>query len=269
MAVVLKELINYLEAFAPVGCAEIYDNPGLAVGDFNSKIKRVLIALDVTDKVIDEAIEKKADLIFTHHPLLFSRPESVNNENSQGRKIIKMLTNGINAYSSHTNLDKVVNGMNDMIMEVLGFNNSSVLSQVDSGNGIGIGRISVIEAISLSELAKKVGESLDADTILFSGDPDKVITKVAVVNGSGADFINLAKEAGAEVLVTGDTKYHDILDALDRGICVIDAGHFNTEWNVFTKLSTKLLNKFNENHELIEYLISENTKDVYQYISMV
>lgn len=269
MAVVLKELINYFESFAPLETSESYDNPGLAVGDEKAEINRVLIALDITDEVIDEAIEKKAELIFTHHPMLFSRPDSVTNESVQGRKIIKILKNNINAYSAHTNLDKVINGMNDVIMEVLGFSEYSVLSTIDSEGGIGIGRISDTEKIHLSDLAKKIGKALGAETIRFSGEPEKLISKVAVVNGSGADFINSAQEAGADVLVTGDTKYHDILNALDEGLCVIDAGHFSTEWSIFTKLAIKLLDKFNENHETIEYLVSENSRDVYQYVSPV
>lgn len=261
MAVTLREIMDILDAAAPCGLAEAYDNPGLAVGGASSEIKGVLIAMDVTREVIGEAISLGANLIITHHPLLFARPYSITSETTLGDNILTLVKHGISAYSAHTNLDKARGGMNDVIMEILGLTPYTDLGGADSQ---GIGRICDVQATTLRELIERTAAKLEAKTIRYAGDLDRQITKVAVINGSGGDFIKLSRENGADAVITGDTKYHDVLDALEWGTCVIDPGHFNTEWIVFIEVMRRVEANVEAKCGSIPWWIAKTSRDAFQ-----
>ena len=266
MAVKLDELIAIVEKAAPLQIKEAWDNPGLAVGDPEQVINKVLVGMDVTMSLIDEANTLGAQLILTHHPMLFSRPDSVTPQTLSGRKILALIQNNLSAYSAHTNLDKAKMGMNDRLMQLLGFNDWTLLENLEDGQSEdeGIGRMVTVDPISLRELATKVAHSLDLDEVRFSGEPDQIIETVAVINGSGAEFIQGAKEQGINCIITGDTKYHEVLDALEDGVCVIDPGHFASEWKVFQAAMAEVEAEIVKRIGPVTFIMSESSKDPYQ-----
>lgn len=266
MAVKLSELIAIVEKTAPLRLKEAWDNPGLAVGDPEQVIDKVLVGMDVTMRLIEEASALGAQLILTHHPMLFNRPDSVTPQTLSGRKILALIQNNLSAYSAHTNLDKAKMGMNDRLMHLLGFNDWTLLEdpEDDQLEGEGIGRIATIDPLSLEELAAKVAVALDLDEVRISGESDQIIETVAVINGSGAEFIQRAKEQGINCIITGDTKYHEVLDALEDGVCVIDPGHFASEWKVFQAAMAEVEAEIVKSIGPVQFIMSESSKDPYQ-----
>jgi len=241
MPLKVKDIRNIIERFAPVRLKESYDNVGLMVGDLDAEVTSILIALDCTLEVIKEAIEKKCNLIITHHPLLFIKPSTITTETLTGRKIIELIKNNISLYSAHTNLDSVEGGINDSLMKILGFDEYDIMDI--SGNRSskeeksGIGRIATLsKTTNLLELTKKVKESLELPFVRYSGKDSLEINKVAIVNGSGQDYFYIAKKLGADCIITGDTTYHYVSDFREEGIGIIDAGHFGTEWLPYRKI---------------------------------
>ena len=266
MAVKLGELIAMVEKVAPLQLKEAWDNPGLSVGDPDQVIDTVLVGMDVTMKLIDEAKAIGAQLILTHHPMLFTRPDSVTPQTLSGKKILALVQNNLSAYSAHTNLDKAKMGMNDRLMHLLGFKDWTLLEDPEDGEseGEGIGRMATIDPISLRELAATVARALDLDEVRFSGEPEQIIETVAVINGSGAEFIQGAKKQGINCIITGDTKYHEVLDALEDEICVIDPGHFASEWKVFQAAMTEVEAEIVKKIGPVKFIVSESSKDPYQ-----
>lgn len=266
MPLKVNDLINIMEKYAPVKFMESYDNVGLMVGDRECEVTKILIALDCTLKVIDEAIAKGCNLIITHHPLLFRKPKNITTDTLHGKKLIKLINNNINVYSSHTNLDSVPNGINEIIMKLLGFNESEIIETSCEAFEAGLGRIGILEeAKSLEELIKQVKNSLNVGTIRYCGDENKMLRKIAVINGSGQDYISKAIAKGAECIITGDTTYHYISDYNEEGISIIDAGHFDTEWPAMKIVSENIEKeiKFLGLNNMV--LLSEFTVNPYKF----
>ena len=258
MAVKLKDLINVIETAAPLGLMESWDNAGLAIGDPEAMIQKVLVGMDVTGDLIDEAQMLGATLILTHHPLLFNRPNAITTLDPQGQNIRRLIKQDMNVYSAHTNLDKAKGGMNDQLMALVGFSNYGPLEE---GILEGIGRISEINPIALGDLISHVSDQLGVKDIRYCGPTDQMICKVAVINGAGADFIMVAKAAGADCVITGDTKYHEMLDAQSTGIAVIDPGHFASEWPVFQMTMAKVQQTILKDLGEVEFNYSKVTQD--------
>ncbi|MCM0648809.1 Nif3-like dinuclear metal center hexameric protein [Clostridium swellfunianum] len=269
MSLKVRDIRDIMESYAPSYLKESYDNVGLMVGDLDSEITKILIALDCTLDVIKEAVDKNCNLIVSHHPLLFLKPSTITNDTLQGKKIIELIRNNINLYSSHTNLDVATDGMNDIITKLLGFNEWTVLepcSLASEGKEQGIGRLVELEdAITLISLCKKVKEKLKIDSLRYSGDGEKLINKIAIVNGSGEDYFKQAFKAGAECIITGDTSYHYVSDYSEMGIGIIDAGHFETEWPSMIVVSEKLKRVLNEEGYSNEVVVSDKCKPVYKF----
>jgi dinuclear metal center YbgI/SA1388 family protein len=266
MPLKVKDIVKIMEGYAPVQLKESYDNVGLMVGDNNCEVTKVLIALDCTLKVIEEAINCGCNLIITHHPLLFKKPASITMDTLQGKKIIKLIKNNINLYSSHTNLDSTTNGVNEIIMGLLDFNENQILDTSTLNSEAGIGRITLLEeSITLEELIYRVKLKLNIETLRYCGDEGRKISKVAVINGSGEDYIAMAIEKGAQCIITGDTTYHYISDSNEEGIAIIDAGHFDTEWPAM-KIVADIINK---NVKLLGFntsiILSKSTINPYKF----
>lgn len=270
MSIKLAELIATIEKAAPMRLKEDWDNPGLAVGNPEQIIDKVMVGMDVTMELINEAKEAGAQLVLTHHPMLFAPANSVTPQTLSGQKILSLIQNNISAYSAHTNLDKAKRGMNDRFMELLGFKNWALLEEDEEGQSEdeGIGRIASMEPISLRELAVKVADALSLAELRVCGELDQMIETVAVINGSGAEFIRGAKDQGINCIITGDTKYHEVLDALEDGICIIDPGHFASEWKVFQAAMTEVQAEVIKEVGPIEFIFSESAKDPYQYFRL-
>ena len=223
MSVNVADIIKITEEIAPPAMAEDWDNVGLMLGRRCKAVKKLLLALDITGEVVQQAIVQKADMIITHHPLIFRGLKRVTDNEWQQELLLTLAEKGIAVYSAHTNLDCVSSGVNDVLAKKLHLDSVDVL---DSDNGLG--RIGIVPACSLHELAAMVKKVLRADYVAV-GDAGKQVHKVAVCGGAGSDLISLALLCGADTLVTGDIKYHEAQKAVFSGLNVIDAGHQPTE----------------------------------------
>ncbi len=261
----INEIINIMEGLAPLYLKESYDNVGFMVGDREKEVTKVLVALDCTIKVIEEAKELGAQLILTHHPLLFIKPKTITTDSLQGKKLMKLIENGIALYSSHTNWDTVKGGLNDEFVKILGFQESKIIEVAPSDPTAGVGRIVQLkEETTLEEIIKGIKDKLKIQNLRYSGDLNKKVRTIALVNGSGEDYLQQAYDLGAELLITGDTTYHFVSDYEEMGLSVIDIGHFNSEWPLVMRLSEKI-KKILEPRG-VEVIISNATRDPYNFI---
>lgn len=270
MSLKVKNIHRIMEEHAPLRLKQSYDNVGLMVGDMNSEVTSILVALDCTLDVVEEAKKKGCNLIFTHHPLLFRKPSNITTDTLLGRKIIELIKNDINLYSSHTNLDAVKGGINDIIMKLLGMDNYKIIEPIEgfsnSEGNSGIGRIAELEeAITLEQLCDRVKKALNILFLRYAGDELKKIKKVAVINGSGQDYFSNAKKMGADCVITGDTTYHYVSDFEEEDIAVIDAGHFGTEWPAMKLVTEYLKSKIKDIGFNNSVILSEVSRNPYKY----
>ena len=226
-----KEIVQVIEAAYPREAALDFDNVGLLVGRAEKEVKRVYIALDATDAVIDRAVEAGADMLITHHPLIFSPLKKVTDEDFVSRRVVKLIQNDISYYAMHTNYD--VLGMAELAEKILGIRDSEVLdiTMEKDGKQEGIGRIGELEKpMTLEECCVYVKHKLNLGSLKVFGDMQAEVSRLAISPGSGKTAIAAAIAKGADVLVTGDIGHHDGLDAVEQGLAVIDAGHYGTEY---------------------------------------
>ncbi len=233
-------IFEFLNNLFPTESACDFDNVGLLIGDGESEVTKALIALDCTKETIELAIKEKAQLIITHHPVIFEPLKSVL-ENSI---VFKAIKNGIAVISMHTNLDVGINGVNDTLCSVLGLENITPITSAD-GYLLKSGEISPTSA---DNFAKCIKSRLGGRIKYVDG--GKEITKLLVCSGSGGDFIADAENYGFDALVTADVKHHQFLEAQQNGISLFDAGHFETEDIVVEPLKEILSKAFKE----IEFL---------------
>lgn len=226
-----KEIVQVIEAAYPREAALDFDNVGLLAGRTEKEVKRVYIALDATDAVIDRAVEAGADMLITHHPLIFSPLKKVTDEDFVSRRVVKLIQNDISYYAMHTNYD--VLGMAELAEKILGIRNTEVLdiTMEKDGKPEGIGRIGELEKpMTLEECCVYVKHKLNLGSLKVFGDMQAEVSRLAISPGSGKTAIAAAIAKGADVLVTGDIGHHDGLDAVEQGLSVIDAGHYGTEY---------------------------------------
>ena len=240
----LSKIIKLLEEKFPVKNAEEWDNVGLLVGDRKQEIKKLQISLDITEKVIEKAIEEKVDLIISHHPFIFGSIKKINTDSLVGRKILKLISNNISVYTLHTNLDASLGGLNDLLAEKLKLTDGKIIdSKIDGEEISGIGRYFRMESkIKLTKFIENLKFLLSLENVIVSGKAveTKEISKIAIVNGSGSNYWRKAKSMGAEVLITGDLKYHEALDAKEEGMVIIDIGHYESERFFYEILAKEL-----------------------------
>ncbi|WP_310604991.1 Nif3-like dinuclear metal center hexameric protein [Anaerosporobacter sp.] len=224
-----KELIKRLETIAPIRYAEKWDNVGLIVGDEEQEVHKIIIALDPSTEVIEQAIEQQCDMIITHHPLIFSPMKKITNNDFIGKRILRMMNHSIAYYAMHTNMD--ISIMADESAKMIGIKDMIPLEVLDAStleNGIGrFGRLA--KTMTLLELAEEVKKQFHLEDVRVVGDLSKEIRMVAISTGSGEDYVGNAIEMNADVLITGDIRHHKALDALERNLTIIDAGHYGTE----------------------------------------
>ena len=364
MSVKVKDIMGVMEQIAPRRLAEGWDQPGLAVGDPEREVKKVLVALDVIEPVIEEAKAIGADMIVTHHPmLLFKKIESITTENAVGRRIFSLIENGIAAFSAHTNLDIAQGGTNDVLAELAGLENIGILEETwaqslkkivvyvpvghedavrnamceagaghigayshctfgaagkgtflplegtnpflgeqgkletadeirletivpaeqanavvtamlaahpyeeaaydiypveQKGKKEGIGRIGELpEAVPFRTFAATLKEKLGLDAIRLVGDGDKLVKKVGLCTGAGSGFIALADAMGCDAYLTGDIKYHEAQEAVEKGLAVVDVTHYASEVLIVPVLQRKIAEAAKENGWAIEVVCSE------------
>ncbi len=263
MMVCVKDIVSEIEKRAPKFLMESYDNVGLDIGSMDKEVKKVLLTLDVTKKVINEAVMKNIDLIVSHHPMFFRKARNINMDSLQGQKVIELIKNNICSYSSHTNLDSAYNGVNDNFVKVLDFDSKKTyIMETNKLENTGIGRIIELnDEITFNEAIDKVKKNMNINhmRVINSG---KKIKKIALINGSGQDFFSKALHEGCDLIITGDTTYHFVLDFKELGVSIIDAGHFNTEWKAFLKTMEFLKDEFKDT----QFIDSEVNFDPYEFI---
>ncbi len=224
---ICKDIIKIIEERYPRSYALDWDNVGLLVGRSDKEVKRIYIALDATDEVIDEAIKVGADMLITHHPMIFKALRQINDANFISRRVIRLIQNDISYYAMHTNYD--VMGMADLAGEILAFDEMEVLEVTDKFENQGIGRVADLEEMTLEECAEFVKECFRLPSVKVYGDPTVKVRRMAVSPGSGKSVIGMALKKGADVLVTGDIDHHEGIDAVAQNMAVIDAGHYGIE----------------------------------------
>ena len=257
------DISKKIEEMAPIFLKEDYDNVGIMVGDPKQNVKKVLLALDCTNEVIDEAIHNKCDMIIAHHPLLFRRPKSIVKGELLGDKVFRLIKNDITLYACHTNLDSARNGINKTIVDMLGFESDEIIECHDEKQykDCGIGRIVRLnESISLNDVIQRVKNNLNINNLRVAKGKKQIET-IAVINGSGQDFFDGAQKLGADCIITGDTTYHFVSDYKEMGVSIIDAGHFGTEFLVFLKTLEFLKEQFKD----VEFIDSKKSKDPYEF----
>lgn len=241
----LKDFLSELETIAPTRLAEPWDNPGLQVGSLPQEIRKVVSSLDPTLKALVSASKANAQLLFTHHPLIF-RPVSQLDINSfPGDVVAEAVRRGVSIVAAHTNVDVTSGGINDILANLMGLENVEVLKGIEKVDGVGLGRIGDLpEPVQLSTVAKNVRKILGRQDIKVVGKRDALIRRLAVVGGSGGSLVSLAHEKGAELLLTGDVGHHSALEAESLGMALLDGGHFQLErtaFRVFVKDLDKML----------------------------
>ncbi|MFC1885210.1 Nif3-like dinuclear metal center hexameric protein [Thermodesulfobacteriota bacterium] len=237
----LKDFISLLEELSPQEYAESWDNSGFQVGANSCEIRKVFMALDPTIASLKSASSRGAQLLLTHHPLIFKPISKIDYERYPGSVIYQAAKEDICIVAAHTNLDVGEGGINDMLAEILNLYDLKVLDEVDGVESIGLGRIGRLPvALSLNEVVKIIKKVFRLDTLKISGEEKSPIRTVAVVGGSGGSLINSAFRNGADLLITGDVDHHQALEAVELGIVVVDGGHFNMEKKAFSLFSERL-----------------------------
>jgi len=249
-----EQLIKTIESFAPLELMEEWDNTGVQIDMGYPDCSRVLTALEINDDVISEAMDKDADWIVTHHPLIFTSTSSVECSDNTGRYLQRLIRAGISVYSSHTPFDKTEGGNNDCFGKLLGFDK---ISHFDHDNGY-LRKTDLKEEKYFGDIIKDASEKLGINVRLFRavGDPESKVTRIGWCTGAGAEFIRDAFDEGCQMYITGDVKYHDAQLAKGLGIAVLDAGHYGTEKN-FTNNMAEVLRKGTD-AEIIESQIDIN-----------
>ena len=228
---ICSDIIQKIEERYPTRYALEWDNVGLLAGRMDKEIKKIYIALDATDEVIDEAVTWGADMLLTHHPMIFKPVKRVTDQDFIGRRLMKMIQNDLSYYAMHTNYD--VKGMAALSAEYLDMEDMEVLDVTSVENGIeeGIGRVGSLKCeMTLTQCCEFVKEKLVLPNIKVFGNLGTKVKRIAVSPGSGKSVISSALAKQADVLVTGDVDHHEGIDAVAQGLTVIDAGHYGTEY---------------------------------------
>lgn len=245
------EIIRFFETKYPVDLAYDWDNCGLQVGTLNNRVKKVLITLDITKKVVKEAIANKVDLIISHHPLMFTPMKNIVFDSPKGWIVKHLIQNNITVYSAHTNFDQADGGMNDVLAKALQIENPMLMDEVDN-----IGRFGKIQPMIFADFVKHVKKVFALDSIKVIGNTDKTVETVGISGGSGSHHMYAAKKRNCDVYITGDITYHTALDAVQLGITLMDVGHHVEV--VFIDYVSKMLEKQFPDIEFIESQIDTN-----------
>ncbi len=261
--ITVGDILTYIDTLAPKSMKMDWDNVGLLCGSRSTTVTKILVALDPFEGVCEEAKDFGAQLIVTHHPLIFQAPKAITDETSVGRSILKLCASGISAINAHTNLDCAPGGVNDVLAQRLGLENITVINPGgtdENGNEWGLLRCGEVTERSLTAFLECVKNKLGIPCLRYV-DGDKPVRKVAVGGGSCAGSMLDALRAGCDTFVTADIRYNQFWDAYDLGMNLIDAGHFHTENPVVPVLAEKLAAAFPE----IEVKISETHSDCMKY----
>jgi len=250
----VNKLMDTMEKLAPARLALDWDNVGLLVGDAGADVRKALIALDLTDAVLDEAIAIGADMIITHHPMIFKPLKTVTAGTAAGRRVIRLIKHDISCFAAHTNFDIAGGGTNDALFERLGLTEKQPLTPPDA-EGFALGRAGVLPAaMPFGAFMERVKAGLGLERLKYYGGVSENVLKIGLCTGSGAEFMSAAADIGCDVYVTGDVSFHGAQAAADMGLKIVDATHYATEAAALPAIKS-FLEEHLENDEL-EIIIS-------------
>lgn len=255
----VRDVYFYIDSLAPFSTQDKFDNSGLLSGDFDAEVTKIAVCLDITHEVIDEAAALGANLIISHHPVIFHPLKSV----YAGSVVYSLIEKKMNAICVHTNIDMAKGGITDIMLELLDYKSDEVLQIIHPELGLGYGKIVTLDfasdAKSLAELCKKAFGC----TVVRYCDNNRPCMRIAICSGAGgsdSDVIHAA-ELGCDALITGDVKWSAFVEGKNRSVAVIDAGHFHTENVLCNMLVSKLTQEFeadvfvpSSNEDLCRYL---------------
>lgn len=254
-----KLIETTLKTLYPLDLAYDWDNVGLQIGSFDKEVSNLLLTLDVTIDVVEEAIGNNCQLIIAHHPLIFSPIKEITNHTPVGKIITKLIQNDISLYVMHTNFDIAEGGLNNILCDLLGLSKSEVLSYTTETEGLG--RFAHIDPINVMDYIAKIKEVFNLPHVKYIGDETAVISKVAITGGSGSSNISACIEHNIDLYITGDITYHHALDSLAKGLNIVDVGH-NIEKHGIYALKPIL----KENGVTSQIYISNSNTDPYKTI---
>ena len=237
----VKDIIKVIEEFAPLSVQEGWDNSGLCVGFPEDEVTSVLLALDCTPALVDEAVACGADMIVTHHPLIFSGLKKISPEDMVGEAVIKAIKAGVSIYAAHTNADKVLAGVSGAMAARLGLKNVNILDQDEDETGLGaVGDFP--EPISAEQAVALVKEKFSLKSMKASRPVEGLISRVAMCGGSGGSLIAAARKSGAQLYISGDISYHNFFTP--EGFMIMDIGHYESEIEIVDILFSLIKKNF-------------------------
>lgn len=237
----VKDIIKVIEDFAPLSIQEEWDNSGLCIGSMEAPVTSVLLGLDCTPELVDEAIACGADMIVTHHPLIFSGLKKISPDDKTGEAVIKAIKAGISIYAAHTNADKVIAGVSGAMAARLGLQNVAILDEDGEGTGLGVVG-DFPEPVNAEEAVALVKERFGLKVLRMSKPLDGKISRVAMCGGSGSSLIKAAVRSGAQLYITGDVSYHHFFT--QDGFMIMDVGHYESEIEIVDILFSLLRKNF-------------------------
>ena len=237
----VKDIIKVIEDFAPLSIQEGWDNSGLCIGSPEDPVTSVLMGLDCTPELVDEAVACGADMIVTHHPLIFSGLKKISPEDKVGEAVMKAIKAGISIYAAHTNADKVIAGVSGAMARRLGLKDVTILDEDGDGTGLGVvGNIP--EPMSSQEALAFVKERFGLKVLKSSRPIDGQVCRVALCGGSGGSLIKAARRSGAQLYISGDISYHNFFT--EDGFMIMDIGHYESEIEIVDILFSLIKKNF-------------------------
>ena len=251
----VKEVYQVLCEFAPENLADDWDPIGPQVYFPQEKVRGILLCLDVTDKVLEEAINQNCNVIVSHHPMFFKGLQRIDIEDYKSNLIYQALKEKISILSAHTNLDRTENGVNDALAEKLGLKDLEPLYLDDQGRNLGY--LAKGQFKTMGDLLARLEDLVQCRDPIIYGRLPRSLEKIAILGGSGAEFLDTAIQAGADLLITGDVKYHDGQDAYEKNFCLIDIGHYDSEKYVLEKLQDLFKEEKTVLYESCDFIIQK------------
>ena len=237
----VRDIVKVIEEFAPLGIQESWDNSGLCIGSPDAPVSSVLLGLDCTPELVDEAVSCGADMIVTHHPLIFSGLKKISPDDQVGEAVIKAIRAGISIYAAHTSADKVLAGVSGAMASRLGLENVTILDEDGEGTGLGVVG-DLPEPLTAAEAAALVKERFGLKAMRSSRPVEGRISRVAMCGGSGGSLIQAARRSGAQLYISGDISYHNFFTP--EGFMIMDIGHYESEIEIVDILFSLLRKNF-------------------------
>lgn len=264
----MKILLEALEQIAPLSLQEEWDNCGMQIDIGKQSAEKILVCLEITNAVLEEAKKLGVDMIITHHPLYFRPISGINPYFPVGKYTLELIQSGISVYSAHTCFDKVQGGNNTRLCALLGVLNPDPLFTGPGPRDFVAYTATLPEEKTVRAVGKELERVLEMPdgALRCAGNPEKAVRKIAVCTGAGADFLSAAEEAGCDLLITGDVRYHEAREAEERGFAILDAGHFWTESIFSSNMTEQLRDILSDRNEAqspddISIFVSNSEKD--------